>query len=119
MISKTKIKERLTRKTNPSVVDTLNLLRKQKSPFWIRVAGIISKPKRKSIIVNISKINKYSADGETIVVPGKVLGSDKLEHKITLAAVSASEEVKKKVKILKIDEIVKKSSEGKGVKIIM
>ena len=119
MISKTKIKERLIRKTNPSVVETLNLLRKQKSPFWIRVAGIISKPKRKSIIVNISKINKNSSDGDIIVVPGKVLGLGDLDHKITLAAVSASAEVKKKIKVLKIDELVKKSSEGKGVKIIM
>ena len=119
MISKTKIKERITRKTNPSVVETLNLLRKQKSPFWIKIAGIISKPKRKSIAVNISKINKYSSDGDTIIVPGKVLGSGVLDHKITLAAVSASEEVKKKMKILKMDDIVKKSSDGKGVKIIM
>ena len=94
-------------------------LRKQNSPFWIRVAGIISRPKRKAVIVNLSKIDKYSNDGDTVIVPGKVLSSGQLTKKVTIAAVSASESTKQHVKILKIEDIVKKNPKGEGLRIIM
>lgn len=109
----------MANKSNPVIVNTLLFLRKQKVPFWTEVAGIISKPKRKFVIVNLSKISKYSKDGETIIVPGKILGEGELSHKITLAAVSASEEAKKKVKIHSIEDMVKKHPKGEGLKIIM
>ena len=119
MISKTKIKKRVKDKTNPKILETILLLRKQKSPFWIKVAGVISKPKRKGIAVNFSKIIKYTKEGDTVVVPGKVLSSGEMDHKITVASVSASAEASKKIKILKIEEIVKKNPKGEGIKIIM
>jgi large subunit ribosomal protein L18e len=119
MISKTKIKERMKKKTNPIILETILVLRKQKSPFWIRVAGLISKPKRKSIAVNISKINKYTKDGDVVVVPGKILGDGEMEHKITLAALSESEQARKKIKLMKISELVNKNPKGEGIKIIM
>ena len=106
-------------KSNPSLLNIIMLLRKQKSPFWIKMAGIISKPKRKSVAVNLSKINKYSSDGDTIIVPGKVLSSGEINHKIIIAAVSASQEARKKAKIISIEEIVKKNLKGEGLKIIM
>ena len=106
-------------KSNPDLLETIRILRKQKSPFWIRIAGIISKPKRKGVAVNISKINKFTKENDIVIVPGKVLSSGELDHKITLAAVSASSEAKKKNKIIKIEELVNKNPEGKGIKIIM
>jgi large subunit ribosomal protein L18e len=119
MISKTQIKERMKKKSNPVLIETILALRKQKSPFWIKVAGIISKPKRKGIAVNIFKINKYTKDGDVVVVPGKVLSDGELAHKITLAAVSASAGAKNKVKIVKIVELANKHPKGEGIKIIM
>jgi large subunit ribosomal protein L18e len=118
-ISKTKIKKRMQHKSNPTIVNTVLSLRKQKNPFWIKVAGIISKPKRSSVAVNILKINKHSKDGDIVVVPGKVLGDGVMEHKITLAAVSISESAKNKVKIVKIEELAKKHPNAEGIKIIM
>jgi len=119
MISKTTIKERLRKKTNPAIVETLSLLRKQKNPFWLKVAGLISKPKRRGIIVNLSKIEKHAKEGETIVVPGKILSSGELKKKIILAAVSSSAGTKDKVKITSIDDLVKKNPKGEGIRIIM
>ena len=106
-------------KTNPALLNVILLLRKQKSPFWIKIAGIISKPKRKSVAVNLSKISRYSSDGDTVIVPGKVLSSGELNHKITIAAVSASLEARKKAKIISIEEIVKKNPKGEGLKVVM
>ena len=109
----------MERKTNPALLNIIFFLRKQKSPFWIKIAGIISKPKRKFVDVNLSKISRYTSDGDTVIVPGKVLGDGELTHKITLAAVSASQEAKRKAKIISIEEIVKKNPKGDGLKIIM
>jgi large subunit ribosomal protein L18e len=119
MISKTKVKERMERKSNPVLIETILLLRKQKSPFWIKVAGVISRPKRKAVAVNVSKINKYTKEGDVVIVPGKVLSEGEMDHKVTLAAVSASEGAKKKIKILKISELTSKHPKGDGIKIIM
>ena len=119
MISKTQIKRRVENKSNPVLLETILFLRKQKSPFWIRVAAIISKPKRKSVAVNVSKISKHTKEGDVVVVPGKVLSSGEIKHKITLAALSESEATKHKVKIIKIQELANKNPKGEGIKIIM
>jgi large subunit ribosomal protein L18e len=119
MISKTKIKERTKKKSNPALLENLRFLRNINSPFWTRVAGLISKPKRKSIAVNIEKINKYTKEGEVVVVPGKVLGQGEMNHKITLASVASTEDARNKVKIIKISDLVNKNPKGEGIKIIM
>lgn len=119
MISRTKIKERMQKKSNPNMLDTVMLLRKQKAEFWQNIAGLLSKPKRKSIDVNLSKIEKYSDNNDIIVVPGKVLSSGELSKKITIASLSASESARKKANIISINELVKKNPKGEGLKIIM
>lgn len=119
MISKTRIKERIEKKSNPVIIETIKILRKQKSPFWHRVAELISKPKRKMIVVNISKINRIAKDNEIVVVPGKLLGKDKLERKIVLAALSSSEKAKENAKIMNIADLIKKNPKGTGARIIV
>jgi len=98
-ISKTKIERRLQKKSNPRLRNLLILLKKQKKPFWQTIAKELAKPKRKSIDVNLFKINKFAKKNETIVVPGKVLSHGNLNKQIKIAAFSFSEKAREKIKI--------------------
>jgi len=120
MISQRKIKQRATRKDNPELKELVSALRK-KGAFWQKVATIIVKPKRQSVKVNLTKIDKETKEGETVVVPGKVLGSGMLSKKINLGAVSFSENALEKMKSAKIMELIKVADahkDGKGVKVL-
>ncbi|MBD3361696.1 50S ribosomal protein L18e [Candidatus Woesearchaeota archaeon] len=95
----------------------------QKTKIWKRIAKDLEKPTRKRRIVNISKINREAKENETIIVPGKVLGSGALNHSITIAAFSFSESAKKLVeqakgKCITINELLKTNPKGKDVRII-
>jgi large subunit ribosomal protein L18e len=97
---------------------------KYNAPIWRRVAELLDKPKRRSVAVNLSRINRYTKKGDWIVVPGKVLGSGIIDHNVYIAAFSFSETAYKKLKeanckILKIEELIKKKPSGNGVKIIV
>jgi large subunit ribosomal protein L18e len=91
---------------------------------WARVAELLMKPTRQRVTVNLSKINRYSKEGEMIVVPGKVLGSGKLEKKVTIAAYAFSETAITKIKAaggeaITLLEAVKRNPQGSNVRIIV
>lgn len=109
--------------TNLQLKKTIEFLRKQKKKIWQRVAEDLLKPARQRRAVNIFRINRYSKEGEVIVVPGKVLSDGILEHAITVGAYSFSKEAKNKIekaggKAISLKELVEKYPDGKGVKII-
>lgn len=96
----------------------------KKSRFWKRIAEEFLRPKRKTRVVNISKINRLTKYRDKIIVPGKVLGDGEIDHSITLAAFKFSRKAIEKIisangKILTIEEMIKKNPMGKGVKIIV
>jgi len=69
------------------------------------------------------KLSKYTKDGETVVVPGKVLGDGELDHRINIAAYKFSEKAKKKIektggKMMSINELMKKNPKGSNLKLI-
>ena len=47
-------------------------------------------PARSRKTVNLYKINKYSEEGDNIIVPGKVLGEGQMDHKINITAMEYS-----------------------------
>ena len=55
----------------------------EKVAIWKSVAKDLEKPSRNRRIVNLNKLNKYSKEGEIIVVPGKVLGDGTIQKNIT------------------------------------
>ncbi|MDP3986628.1 MAG: 50S ribosomal protein L18e [Nanoarchaeota archaeon] len=122
MKSKTKIGKQLTKKTSSELVETIIL--SKKNPAWIRVAEILSGSRRKSRSFNLSEINDKSSEGETIVVPGKVLSEGEIEKKIKIVARDFSDKAKEKLLKTKtpisiiLDEI-KTNPEGKGIKILI
>jgi large subunit ribosomal protein L18e len=89
---------------------------------WKRVAVELEKPTRSRRIVNIYKIDKYVREGETVVVPGKVLGTGDLTKKLSVAAYSFSEDAVAKIsakgKVMTIKELVEKNPKGDKIRIM-
>ncbi len=113
--------------TNPILLGLIEDLKKksveQKVNIWNKVATDLQRPTRKRRLVNLSKINSYSKENETILVPGKVLGSGILDHKVTISAYQFSDGAKEKLqkvgaKIIPLNELIKESPKGKGIRII-
>ena len=108
-------------KTNPQLQETITALRRkaysEESPFWLRLAEDLEKPTRQRVIVNLSRINRFAQDGETVVVPGKVLASGELDKKVTVVALqfsqSAREKIAKAGSAIGIDELATKGTTGK------
>ena len=121
MISKTKISKRMKRKTNPEIVETILNLKKHEK--WNSIAKIISGSTKKYSAVNLDRIERETKEGDTIVIPGKILSSGHVNKKIRIACLSCSEKAKKKLKnkkceIVSILEEAKKNPEARGIKII-
>ena len=121
MKSLTKIKKQSRRKTNQELVETI--LSAAKNEKWIDIARIISGPRRNRIDVNLSKINDEAEDGETILVPGKVLSQGEISKKIKIVALGFSGNAIEKLSREKkdfstIDEEIKKNPDAKGIRIL-
>jgi large subunit ribosomal protein L18e len=115
------------RSSNPEISSTIRLLRKKTNEtggaLWVALAKKIEKSKHASVSVNLSRINRYTRENEKVVVPGKVLSSGSLEHKILIAAVSFSKEARRKIEeiggeCLTIPLLVEKYPKGSEIKII-
>ncbi len=115
------------RKSNPNLVKLIDELlvasAKNEAKVWKDIAERIAKPRRLYAEVNVSKIERYAKDNETIIVPGKVLGSGKINKKVTVAALSFSESAKRKIedaggKCLTITQLLEENPKGSGVRIM-
>lgn len=113
--------------TNPLAVKLVGELKKeaslQKADLWKRIAEDIQKPSRQRRIVNLSRINRYAKSNETLVVPGKVLGSGSLTQSLTIAAFAFSNSAKQRIeeakgKAITIEELMKQNPKGKNVRLI-
>ncbi len=86
--------------TNYNLRRLIRKLEKTKRPLFRYVAELLAKPtrRRKDFVVNLEKIEKLAKDGETIIVPGKVLGSGKLTKKVRVVAWRFSQSALEKLK---------------------
>ena len=116
-----------TKMTNPELISLIRFLRKKsrenEAAIWKRVAERLSKSKRRRIVVNISRISRYTKENDEVVVPGKVLGSGTIDHPVKVAAFAFSEQAKSKIikakgECLSIPELVQMNPKGSNVKII-
>tara|TARA_Y100000310_G_C20211818_1_gene591684 strand:+ start:228 stop:587 length:360 start_codon:yes stop_codon:yes gene_type:complete len=93
------------------------------SRFWKRVVKDLKKPTRQRRLVNVYKINKFARDGETVLVPGKVLSVGDISKKVDVAAMNFSMEAKRKIeeangKAISIKELFTQNPDGKKVRIL-
>lgn len=95
----------------------------QEADIWRRIAVDLERPARQRRIVNLSRINRFTSEGESIIIPGKVLGSGSISHSVVVAALSFSGSArelieKAKGKCLTIHELARQNPKGKNVRII-
>jgi len=98
--------------------------KKHNAPAWKRVAELLEKQTRSRPHVNLSKINRYSKEGEMVVVPGKVLGAGKLEKQVVIAAYAFSETALEKIraaggKAITLEQALRENPEARNVRIII
>jgi len=112
---------------DPSRVELIAQLQqaasKEKAGLWDSVAQDLARSRKNRSEVNIYHLNKHTAGGDVVVVPGKVLGDGVLEHKIDVAAYRFTPSAAKKIaeaggRALNITELMKSNPTGTKVKII-
>ncbi len=118
---------RISQKTNPRLTNLIALLkeagRTNDAAVWRDIALRLEAPNRNYAEVNISKINRYANQGETILVPGKVLGTGTLEHPVTIAALNFSKSAEGKIleakgSCLTIEQLLHSNPRGSHVRIL-
>lgn len=119
--------QRTNQKTNPRLSSLIAMLketaRENDAKIWRVIAQNLEAPSKNHAEVNIGKINRYAQDGETLIVPGKVLGSGMLDQKVSVAALNFSESAIVKItglegSCMSIEELVTANPKGSGVRIL-
>jgi large subunit ribosomal protein L18e len=113
-------------KTNPRlqslIAELKAVARDSGSGVWQDVADRLEKPRRTHAEVNLGRIERYAQEDETVVVPGKVLGSGALEKSVTVAAVDFSSTARKKIETVgdtvSLEQVVENNPEGANVRVI-
>ena len=117
----------IEKKTNPNLVRLINDLkakaREEDAPIWRDVAERLEKSSKNWAEVNLSTIQRYTSDGDLVLVPGKVLASGYLTKKLTIGAYRASERAKQMIeesggKFITIQEMAEKNPKGSGIRIM-
>ena len=113
--------------TNPELIALIRDLKKQsrenQTDVWRCLAEHLASSKRSRIAVNVSRLNRFTKEGETVAVPGKVLGAGNAKHPLTVAAFAFSDKAQSKIQnakgnCLSIRDLMKKNPAGKNVKVM-
>jgi large subunit ribosomal protein L18e len=113
--------------TNPELIKLIRTLRKRsrenEAGIWRDIADRLARSRQRRTTVNVSRLNRHTREEETVAVPGKVLGSGKIDHPIKVAAFSFSKQAESKIrgakgKCLLIQELVEENPKGTDVRII-
>ena len=104
------------------IKDLKQASKKNEAPIWSRLADLALKPLSRRV-VNLARINMATKENDVLFVPGKVLGTGNISHKITLCSFSISTTAAKKIiqsggSILKTSDMIQKYPTGKDVMLI-
>ena len=113
-------------KTNPRlsslIADLKSAARSSGGAVWGDVAERLQKPRRTHAEVNLGRIERYAQEDETVVVPGKVLGSGVLQKDVTVAAVDFSGTAETKIdkvgEAVSLEQAIENNPEGSHVRVI-
>jgi len=114
-------------KTSPRLTSLIaelkSVARDSGTDVWQDVATRLEKPRRTHAEVNLSRIERYANEEETVVVPGKVLGSGVLRKNVTVAAVDFSSTAQTKIEqadgaTVSLEQAVQQHPDGANVRVI-
>jgi large subunit ribosomal protein L18e len=109
---------------NKRLLALISSLMAAQKDIWKKAAKELSKPTRRRPQVNVSKIEEHVNEGETVLVPGKVLGAGHISKKVDVAAFSCSNSARALIegrggKFMSIEELMEANPEGKNVRILV
>jgi large subunit ribosomal protein L18e len=118
-----KTKGRTDPKKETLIRNLRGIATENEAKIWSILASELSKPNRQRVTVNLSHLNRVSNPGDTLLIPGKVLGAGVLDHKIKIAAESFSISAQTKIKnaggqCLAIEELIARNPKGSQVRLI-
>ena len=99
-------------KTNPNLIELINKLyeqsRNEDAAIWKDVA---------------QRLARYAEEGETVLVPGKVLSNGDLENKVDVVALKFSAKAQEKIEsaggeCISIEEIMESNPKGSNIRIM-
>ncbi len=102
------------------VKDLKQASKKNEAPIWSKLADLALKPSSSKRTVNLTRINKITKENDVLFVPGKILGTGNLSHKIILSSFSISTTARNKIiksggNVMAYSDMIKKFPTGKGV----
>ncbi len=118
---------KMSRTTNPVLQSTILELAKKThevgSPIWRDLAERLARSRSRRAEVNISRIARYTKEGDIVAVPGKVLGAGRIAHPVTVAAFAFSEKARQKIaaaggRCISLTELMQEVPKGTNVKIM-
>ena len=120
-VSRTKLKLRVHKKTNPKLAAAIFLA--LKTPAWNKYAKLFSQSTRKHSSVNLEEIDRQTSMGDTVLVPGRVLSVGDMTKKVKICSFGISQQALEKLKKTKsvwcsiIDEI-NSNPRAEGMKVL-
>ncbi|MFB6228450.1 MAG: 50S ribosomal protein L18e [Halobacteriales archaeon] len=114
-------------KTSPRleglIADLKSTARESGVGVWKDVAARLEKPRSTHAEVNLGRIERYAREDETVVVPGKVLGSGALTKAVTVAAVDFSSSAETKIRQadgnpIDVAQVLEDNPEGSNVRVM-
>jgi large subunit ribosomal protein L18e len=107
----------------PTIWTLRAAFKKNRSRIWKDLERRLSAPRSNKSEVNIGKLANVTKDGETVAIAGKLLGSGSIGHRLTVYALSISEQAANKItqaggKLISADDLIQKHPKGRGVRII-
>lgn len=69
-----------------------------RKPLLKRVYELVAVPARRRHSVDIYKISRHTKEGDSVIVPGKVLGTGTMSHSVNIAALGFSASAEKSLK---------------------
>jgi len=118
---------RQVKSQNPEMLNLIRSLRENakenNATIWRDIADRLSSSRRRRAAVNLSRLNRYTKEKETVVVPGKVLSAGELDHPLIVAAFTFSTQARSKIsqakgKCLTISELLKNNPKGSNIRIM-
>ena len=100
-----------------------NAFKNNKAPIWRALQEELAGPRANRREINVRRLAKITKAGEVVIVPGKVLGTGSLGHKLTVCAFAISQKAARKItesggKVVTFDDLINKHPDGNGVRII-
>lgn len=110
--------------TNQVVVHMARDLKKASTandaPIWAKLSEYALKPSIARRDINVNRIGQLTKKGDTVVFPGKVLGTGSIPHEITLFSFAISRTAADKIiggggRLIGYSELIEQNPTGKGV----